>query len=187
MLGRRDAGSGEPIQASTAWGTHSKRIRDAISIERDETHTHQRVEGSNSNGSRPVQKAEWPRKACRTILTAVVKELHSCSRRFAFAGEHLEEDRHELGPLDAPEEDADDTSPPIGKNLSKLAEDEFEFLDGLKIEGISTGRGSTQKDMDGVASSDSYCDTHDASHDRRHVEQRSYPSAEGHTCRQEAH
>ena len=48
----------------------------------------------------------------------------------------MEEDRQELGPLDAPEEDADDTPPPIGKNLSRVAEDEMELLDTLKLKGF---------------------------------------------------
>ena len=38
----------------------------------------------------------------------------------------------EFGPLDAPEEDADATPPPIGANLSKVAEEEMEFLDSLR-------------------------------------------------------
>ena len=57
MLGQKDADSGEPIQASTAWGTNSARIRDAISIECDDSHSHQRIEGSNSKGLRSLQKA----------------------------------------------------------------------------------------------------------------------------------
>ena len=61
MLGRRGADSGMPMQASTAWGTNNGRIRSAISIECNGSHTHQRVEGNNSKGFRSVQKAEWPR------------------------------------------------------------------------------------------------------------------------------
>ena len=74
MLGQKDADSGEPIQASTAWGTNSARIRAAISIECDNSHSHQRTKGSNSKGIRLVQKAEWQRDACKRIRSASIKE-----------------------------------------------------------------------------------------------------------------
>ena len=136
MLGQNDADSGEPMQASTDWGTNSARIRDAISIECDNSHSHQRVEGSTSRGLRSVQQAEWPRDACKQILSAQIQLLDDRSYRVAFAGEIVEEDRQEFGPLDAPEEDADDTPPPIETDLSKVAEDEMEFLDSLKMKGF---------------------------------------------------
>ena len=66
-----------------------------------------------------MQKAEWPREACNHVLSAMVKELDDRSRRVAFVGGNME-DRQEFGPLGAPEEDVDDTPPPIGKNLSKV-------------------------------------------------------------------
>ena len=64
----------------------------------------------------------------------------------------MEEDRQDFRPLDAPEEDADNTTPPIGKNLLKVAEDEMEFLTGFEMKGFPQD-GTTQKGMDGVASS----------------------------------
>ena len=48
----------------------------------------------------------------------------------------MEEDRPEFGPLDAQEEDADDTPPPIGTNLSKVVEDEKGSPDLLKMKGF---------------------------------------------------
>ena len=145
MLRRKDADSGEPIRASSDSGTNSARTKDVISIECDNSHYYQRVEGCNSKGLRSVQEAEWPRDACKRILSASIKELDDRSCRVAFAGEIMKKDRQELGPLDVPEEDADDTPPPIGTNLSKVAEDEMEFLDSLKIEGFPEGEAQRRK------------------------------------------
>ena len=67
----------------------------------------------------------------RCLLTDPIrlnKNLDDRSCRVAFAGGIVEEDRQELGPLDAREEDADDTPPPIGTILSKVAEDEMGIL-----------------------------------------------------------
>ena len=72
-------------------------------------------------------------KLARIYVAAVVKELDERSHWVAFAGKSMEADRQEFGPLVAPEEDVDDTPPPIGKNISKVAEDKMVFLDGRKM------------------------------------------------------
>ena len=66
----------------------------------------------------------------------MVKEDNDQSHRVAFRGGDMKEDLQEFGPRDAPEEDADNAPPTVGKNLSKVAEDEMEFLDGLKLKGF---------------------------------------------------
>ena len=75
MLGQKDVDSGLSFHASTAWGTTSTRIRSALSIGCDDTHEHQRIEGSNNQGLRSAQKAEWPAPACREVFKAMIKEL----------------------------------------------------------------------------------------------------------------
>ena len=57
----------------------------------------------------------------------------------------MEEDRQELGPPDAPAEDAFDTPPTIGNHLSTVAEDEMDFLDGLKLKGFPKDEAQRRK------------------------------------------
>ena len=118
------------------------------------------------------------------MLSAAVEELGGRSCRVAFAGELVEEDRQELGPLDAPEEDADDTPPPNRDASLKGGRGRNPRL--AQHEGISSGQGTTQQSMDGVASSFSCGDSSDASPHRPQIKVGTRKSVDGCTGRQEA-
>ena len=79
--------------------------------------------------------------------------------------------------------DADSGEPiqasPIGRSLSKVAEDDMEFLDELKTEGFPQDGAERRKARIAFTSGVSCCDTLNAYVDRPQVEQRSYPCAKG--------
>ena len=121
------------------------------------------------------------------MLYAAVKELDDRAYRVAFVGEMVEDDRQEFGPLDAPEEDADDTPPPYRDESLKGGRTQNGVPKLAQDEGIPRGRGTAQESMDGLASSYSCGDSPDTSPHRPQIKLGTRTSVEGCSGRQEAH
>ena len=115
------------------WGANSARLEQTYSETCSKDHPHQQVMGSNSYGTRSIQKAVWPEDMCAKILRAIARELGDRVSMSACPAAVAAEEAEETGPLDAD----DGAIPTIVTSLGEAAEKEQEMLDGLQFDGFS--------------------------------------------------
>ena len=75
MHGQADRESGIPMQASTAFGTASRALKDVLGTLCDGSHEHQPVIGRNAFGNRSAQTSVWSEEMCEKIILATIEDV----------------------------------------------------------------------------------------------------------------
>ena len=133
MRGQADREPGIPTQASTAFGTASRALKDVLGTLCDGSHEHQPVIGRNAFGNRSAQKSVWSEEICEKIILATIEDIKEKSDMVAYPAAYREERRADEGPIDDPDDGPPDL---VGAELPEAEEQEQELLDGFILPGM---------------------------------------------------